>query len=124
MRAGEHLIADFKLSGTWREHQLASTLMADRQGAEQYIRELLKLGFATVVGFQGHSFEGGGVTLIFLLAESHISLHTWPEWNGFCMDFFTCGAGGESEKLFETIKNNLGDSLANVSVTTLIRHLG
>ena len=40
-----------------------------------------------------HSFgEGGGVTGVVLLAESHISIHTWPEINFAAIDVFMCGA--------------------------------
>ena len=38
-----------------------------------------------------NKFEPQGVTAIALLAESHISIHTWPESNYSAIDIFTCG---------------------------------
>lgn len=45
---------------------------------------------ATVLNFYFHQFENGGVTGYLALAESHISIHTWPEHNYAAVDIFTC----------------------------------
>ena len=50
-----------------------------------------KLAKATVLNLISHKFEPQGVTAIALLAESHISIHTWPESNYSAIDIFTCG---------------------------------
>ncbi|MEP1613546.1 MAG: adenosylmethionine decarboxylase [Roseobacter sp.] len=47
---------------------------------------------ATVLGGHFHIFEGGGVTGVLLLSESHISIHTWPEFSYAALDVFMCGA--------------------------------
>lgn len=44
-----------------------------------------------------HRFEPHGFTIVGLLAESHISVHTWPEHGYAAADVFTCGARGEPE---------------------------
>ena len=46
---------------------------------------------ATVLNLISNKFEPHGVTAIALLAESHISIHTWPESNYSAVDVFTCG---------------------------------
>ena len=46
---------------------------------------------AKIIGKQFHQFEPQGVTGFLLLAESHISIHTWPEENLITLDIFTCG---------------------------------
>ena len=46
---------------------------------------------ATVLNLISNKFEPQGVTAIALLAESHISIHTWPESNYSAVDIFTCG---------------------------------
>jgi S-adenosylmethionine decarboxylase proenzyme len=46
---------------------------------------------ATVIGQQFHQFEPYGVTGFVLLAESHVSVHTWPEEGLAAIDIFTCG---------------------------------
>ena len=46
---------------------------------------------ATVVGEVFHKFSPVGVTGIVCIAESHISIHTWPEHGYAAVDIFTCG---------------------------------
>ena len=50
-----------------------------------------KLAKAKVLNLISNKFEPQGVTAIALLAESHISIHTWPESNYSAVDIFTCG---------------------------------
>ena len=50
-----------------------------------------KLAKATVLNLISNKFEPQGVTAIALLAESHISIHTWPESKYSAVDIFTCG---------------------------------
>ncbi len=50
-----------------------------------------KLAKASVLNLISNKFEPQGVTAIGLLAESHISIHTWPESNYSAVDIFTCG---------------------------------
>ena len=50
-----------------------------------------KLAKATVLNLISNKFEPQGVTAIALLAESHISIHTWPESSYSAVDIFTCG---------------------------------
>jgi S-adenosylmethionine decarboxylase proenzyme len=46
---------------------------------------------ATVLDFSSHTFAGGGITFVFLLSESHCSVHTYPEHHSMFVDYFTCG---------------------------------
>jgi len=62
---------------------------------ESHIRNVLVkaalLCKSTLINVLSHKFDPQGVTAIALLAESHISIHTWPE-NGIAVcDVFTCG---------------------------------
>ena len=67
-----------------------------------------KLAKATVLNLISNKFEPQGVTAIALLAESHISIHTWPESNYSAVDIFTCGPNMlpelASEYLIEALK--------------------
>ena len=62
---------------------------------ESFLRCILnraaKLANATVLNLISNKFEPQGVTAIALLAESHISIDTWPESNYSAVDIFTCG---------------------------------
>ena len=67
-----------------------------------------KLAKATVLNLISNKFEPQGVTAIALLAESHISIHSWPESNYSAVDIFTCGQNMQpelaSQYLIETLK--------------------
>ena len=62
---------------------------------------------ATLLNLITHRFEPQGVTGLALLAESHISIHTWPE-NGYAaVDVFTCGDHTMPEKACEVLCQEL-----------------
>ena len=67
----------------------------DKLNDESFLRCTLnraaKLAKARVLNLISNKFEPQGVTAIALLAESHISIHTWPESNYSAVDIFTCG---------------------------------
>lgn len=62
---------------------------------EFYLRDLLEdaaiCSGATVIQTISKQFYPQGVTVLVLLAESHISIHTWPEKGEAAVDIFTCG---------------------------------
>jgi len=72
------------------------------------VNRAAKLAKATVLNLISNKFEPQGVTAIALLAESHISIHTWPESNYSAVDIFTCGQNMKpelaSQYLIETLK--------------------
>jgi S-adenosylmethionine decarboxylase proenzyme len=70
------------------------------------LRDILKTACvragAKIAAEMQHYFIGQGVTIIFVLAESHASIHTWPE-HGFAMvDYFSCAKEPGIEK-FESV---------------------
>ena len=62
---------------------------------EAHIRNVLAnastLSESTLIDISSHKFVPHGVTAVALLAESHISIHTWPEDGIAVCDVFTCG---------------------------------
>ena len=62
---------------------------------EAFIRSLITMAVqragATLLDLITHHFEPQGVTGLALLAESHLSIHTWPESGYAAVDVFTCG---------------------------------
>jgi S-adenosylmethionine decarboxylase len=59
---------------------------------------------ATLLGSDFHNFEpNGGISGIAVLSESHISVHTWPEYNYAAFDVFMCGAA-DTMKAVDVIK--------------------
>jgi S-adenosylmethionine decarboxylase len=60
---------------------------------ELVLREAATAAQVTLIDLRLHQFgDQGGVTGVALLAESHISIHTWPEHGLIAIDIFTCGA--------------------------------
>lgn len=55
------------------------------------LREAAERSHSTLLGELVHEFKPQGVTALALLAESHISIHTWPELGYAACDVFTCG---------------------------------
>ena len=66
-------------------------LLDDHEFVKGAVREATDYGLATLMGEVSHHFEPQGVTALGLLAESHISIHTWPEHGYAAADIFTCG---------------------------------
>ena len=62
------------------------------------INNAAKLANATVLNLISNKFEPQGVTAMALLAESHLSIHTWPESYYSAVDIFTCGQNMEPDK--------------------------
>jgi S-adenosylmethionine decarboxylase len=69
---------------------------------------------ATVVGKIFHKFAPQGVTGVVLIAESHISIHTWPELGYAAVDIFTCSGRTDPMKAFDAISALLKPSTTSV----------
>lgn len=82
--SGTHLIADL--------HGIACAKLTDATAIEALLRQAALAAGATIVYSHFHAFgPGQGVTGVVLLAESHISIHTWPEIGFAALDIFMCG---------------------------------
>jgi|TARA_B110000971_G_C19667451_1_gene345154 S-adenosylmethionine decarboxylase proenzyme len=57
---------------------------------EELSDKLIKICKLTKLSELKHKFEPQGITLITLLSESHLSMHTWPENKSICIDIFSC----------------------------------
>jgi S-adenosylmethionine decarboxylase len=78
---------------------------------ETFICRMIDLAAAesgsTLLSMTSHHFDPQGVTALGLLAESHISIHTWPE-NGYAAaDIFTCGSHCDPQKASEFLIEKL-----------------
>ena len=87
---GTHCILDL--------YDCPASLLNDRQFIEQAMRDAAKQGLATLLNEVSHQFSPQGVTALGLLAESHLSVHTWPEHCYAAVDVFTCGDNAKPEQ--------------------------
>ena len=72
--------------------------LGDAALIEQALRDAASAANARIVGLHMHLFgEGMGLTAVAMLAESHISIHTWPETGVAAVDLFVCGVSADAE---------------------------
>ena len=97
-RPGLHLLADLR----------GGPHLDDAAAVERALRAGARAAGATVLMGHVHPFPGAaGVTGVLLLAESHVSIHTWPEWGYAALDVFMCGAA-DAEAAVAAIAAALG----------------
>lgn len=82
---GAHILADF-WGCRFKDLDDAELLMNSLRAAAKYAN-------MTVLAEEAHKFEPQGFTGLLLLAESHISIHTYPERGYAAVDVYTCGRG-------------------------------
>ena len=81
--AGMHLLVDL-----W-----GASNLCDPDHIDRALREAAEAAGATILHSHFHHFSpNGGVSGVLVLAESHISIHTWPERDFAAIDIFMCGA--------------------------------
>ncbi len=82
--SGQHLLADF--------YGVDAALLTSSAAIDRLLRAGAEAAGACILHSHFHSFgDAMGVTGVVLLAESHISIHTWPEFGFAAADIFMCG---------------------------------
>ncbi len=94
---GRHLIAEV-WSGDPR-------VLDDPTYLRESVIEACNAGNLTVLDVLVHEFSPHGVTLVALLAESHLSIHTWPEHGYAAVDVFACD--GDPQKALDVLAERL-----------------
>ncbi|MBW2624148.1 MAG: adenosylmethionine decarboxylase, partial [Deltaproteobacteria bacterium] len=110
-KLGTHLIIElFECDGK---------IISDLKAVEELILEAVRISGATIIESFFHLFPPNGVSGIVLVAESHFSIHTWPEYSYAAVDIFTCGDRVDSKKALSFLKQSLKSK--NVSMMELER---
>ena len=100
LKLGEHFI--FDLSNCNHE------ILMDSEHAYSLFAQAVRESGLTVVDEGFYKFSPHGFTCFLLLAESHASLHAWPEYDYCAIDLFTCAIGKDMMPLIQRIKEALG----------------
>jgi S-adenosylmethionine decarboxylase len=106
--------AESPSSDTVGKHCILELYACDssRLDDEAFLRDTIttaaKQAGATLLNLITHRFEPQGVTGLALLAESHISIHTWPESGYAAVDVFTCGDHTMPERACAVLAAELG----------------
>jgi S-adenosylmethionine decarboxylase len=80
----------------------------------EFLTDVLKTAVqrmgSTVVKIMSHKFSPSGITVIFILAETHIAIHTWPENNYAALDIFICSEEVDPEIGWKAVQDALKPS--------------
>lgn len=110
--AGKHWLVEF-----YGAHSLG-----DGRAIRRALRNAATTSGATLLQVRLHHFgEGAGVTGVALLAESHISIHTWPERGYAAIDIFMCGRECSPKKALDSLRKDLRP--ARQKVRRILRRL-
>jgi len=96
LKLGEHYI--FDLSDCNHE------ILMDSEKAYSLFAQAIRESGLTVVDEGFYKFSPHGFTCFLLLAESHASLHAWPEYGYCAIDLFTCAIGKDLMPLIQRLK--------------------
>jgi len=100
LKLGEHFI--FDLSDCSRE------ILMDGEKSYSLFAQAVRDSGLTVVDEGFYKFNPHGFTCFLLLAESHASLHAWPEYGYCAIDLFTCAIGKDMLPLLLRLKEDFG----------------
>ena len=99
MILGQHLLLEC--------YACASDVLDNIQQIEALLVKVAKQLNYTIVTTSFHKFAPQGVSGVVVIQESHISLHTWPEYNYAAVDIFTCGQNMDIELAKELLQEGL-----------------
>jgi S-adenosylmethionine decarboxylase len=97
---GRHLLLELKICN--------EEVLDDLNFLRDCLNEAAVQSGATVVGESFYHFSPHGVSGVVNIAESHIAIHTWPEYRYAALDVFTCGDDVDPEKAARLITEKLG----------------
>jgi len=96
---GRHILAEY--------YGCDVHILNDLELLQNYMREAVIESGATIIDSTFHKFNPHGISGVIVIAESHMALHTWPEYGYAAIDFFTCGDRVDPSKAFGYINNRL-----------------
>ena len=80
---GRHILAEF--------FNCDPQIINDVEKVEQYMKRAAIECGAAIVNSVFHTFNPHGISGVVVIAESHLAIHTWPEYSYAAVDVFTCG---------------------------------
>jgi S-adenosylmethionine decarboxylase len=90
-------------------------VLHDNQRIEELMLQAARQANMTIVESVFHHFNPHGVSGAVIIAESHITIHTWPEYRYAAVDLFTCGDEGDPQAAFSYLLEGLGANYHSVS---------
>ncbi|MBN1277064.1 MAG: adenosylmethionine decarboxylase, partial [Deltaproteobacteria bacterium] len=75
---------------------------------EEIMLEAVRVSGAEIIKPVFHKFKPHGVSGVVVIAESHFSIHTWPEYGYCAVDIFTCGTDVDNESAVKYVREQFG----------------
>ena len=104
---GKHVIAEL--------YDCDKDIINDHEFIEEVMLRAVEVSGATVVRPVFHKFNPHGVSGVVVIAESHFSIHTWPEYGYCALDIFTCGDLIDNYTALSFLKEQLKAKSVSVS---------
>lgn len=117
MQSSEHVFCGTHILGEM--FGIEANLLDDVDFLTNCLKRGIKDSGATICNIQFKCFDPSGLTILALLSESHVSLHTYPEFGTLFFDAFTCGNRCEPHKISDELTKTLKPR--RVQVKTLKR---
>lgn len=109
-KKGLHLISEFSVK--------QPEILKDCKKVELFLNDAIQKMGLSKIGEVFHQFEDSGYTGVLCLTESHISIHTWPEFNKVTFDVFLSNFMKYNDDIAETIHSELLVLLEATEVNT------
>ncbi|MCY0849953.1 adenosylmethionine decarboxylase [Sulfuracidifex metallicus] len=81
-------------------------ILKDTEKLQEIVKDASKEGNMTLLDIKSWKI-GEGVSVVAIILESHITIHTWPEYNFATVDVYSCGAHTDPHKAFYYIAKEL-----------------
>lgn len=96
---GRHLLAEF--------YDCEPNVLNNVTLIEDVMTDAARISGATIVQKNFHHFSPYGVSGVVVIAESHLAIHTWPEFQYAAVDLFTCGESVDPTIAYDYLKEHL-----------------
>lgn len=106
-KLGRHILAEF--------YNCDSDVLNNKELVAQYMEEAAIAANATIVTSDFHMFSPWGVSGVVVIQESHLAIHTWPEYGYAAIDLFTCGDDVNPWKSFEYLKEKFSAEITETN---------
>jgi S-adenosylmethionine decarboxylase proenzyme len=103
---GRHMLVEF--------YNCNPDALDDVALVEQEMNHAARECGATIVQSSFHRFEPYGVSGVVVIAESHLAIHTWPEYRYASVDLYTCGGDIDPMVAYNVLKEKLGARTAEI----------
>ena len=96
-------------------HECDHERLLDAEQIQEGMLSAAKMMGAEIVGYSFHTFKPRGVSGTVTIAESHLAVHTWPEYNFAAITFETCGQRMDHRKAYKYLIDFFGSRKPKVT---------